>query len=314
VRHWLGVPFAKQPVGELRYTLPQALSSNASSNSIDASNFGPNCPQYESTVPSVYNKIIREFFIWGSSGDDCLTVSIWAPLNPVEAKLPVFLWLYGGGSTTGGSSVPYQNPQKWVQRTQAHIVVSLQYRLNFFGMPNAPFSNGSEVLGFWDVRMAMEWCRDNIEAFGGDPDRMVLWGQSAGAGMTGMQSFAFIDDPIVTGYIQQSGATYDVRAAYTDTTHSNWTFMAEQFSCTYGNDANVTACMQKVPQADVESLISYWVDANRTPPLSFQGQANGVTTFANYTEAYTMGQNSKLPKILSHNLVSQIFPTFSTFC
>ena len=167
VRQFLGVPFAQPPLGDLRFALPQPFPSDASQRHLDATTFGPNCPQYESTVPSVYNQIVREFFIWGSSGDDCLSVSIWAPLTPVKEALPVFIWIYGGGSTTGGSSVPYQNPQKWVQRTQAHIVVSLQYRLNFFGFPNGPFANGSVPLAFFDTRLAMEWTRDNIEAFGG---------------------------------------------------------------------------------------------------------------------------------------------------
>jgi carboxylesterase type B len=226
-------------------------------------------------------------------------------LNPIAAKIPVFIWIYGGGDTTGGSTVPYQNPQKWVQRTQAHIVVSLQYRLNFFGNPNGPFANGSAPLGFYDVRMAMEWTRDNIAAFGGDPSKIVLWGQSAGAGMTGMQSLAYIDDPIVTGYIQESGATYGVFQGYTDSNHNNFTFIAEKFGCA-GNVTNETECMRSVPQADVESLIQFWVDADQTPAFSFQSQPDNVHTFANATAAYLNGHHSKLPKILANNQVRSL--------
>lgn len=298
------MPFAKQPYAELRYRRPQALPSNASSQHIDATNFGPNCPQYESTSPSVYNKIAREFFIWGESGDNCLTVSIWAPLNPVNESLPVFIWIYGGGHTTGGSSVPYQNPQKWVERTQAHIVVSLQYRLNFFGRPNGP--NLTDDLGFWDTRLAMEWTRDNIANFGGDPTRMVLWGQSAGASEVAAQSLSFLDDPIVTGYIEESGAAYGwTKWSYTDTGHGNWTYIAGEFGCTYGDDANITACMQKVPQADVESLIQFRIDTGKTPSFVFQSQGGNSTTWNNATEAYLTGHYNKLPKILAHNLVSK---------
>ena len=297
VRQWLGVPFARAPIGDLRFALPEPLPTNASSRHVDAKSFGASCPQYETTVPSIYNQITREYFIWGSSGDDCLSVSIWAPLEPVKEMLPVIIWIYGGGSTTGGSSVPYQNPQKWVQRTQAHIVVSLQYRLNFFGSPNAP--GLEQNLAFYDTRLAMEWTRDNIAAFGGNPKKMVLWGQSAGAGRTGEQSLAYLDDPIVTGYIQDSGAAYDVRGSYTDVDHTNFTFVAKKLGC-MGDSANLTACMREVPQTDVEAFIQYWVDTKQEPPLVFQSQADNKTTWTNATEAYLSGHYSKLPKILAH--------------
>lgn len=276
---------------------------------MDATHFGPSCPQYEATAPSVYNKIIREFFIWGDSGDDCLTVSIWAPLgqtppviNSNSSGLPVFIWIYGGGDTTGGSSVPYQNPQKWVQRTQAHVVVSLQYRLNFFGSPNGP-GGLDGALGFWDTRMAMEWTRDNIAAFGGDPARMVLWGQSAGAAKVGQQSLAFLDDPIVWGYIEESGAAYGSHSEYSDTTHANWTFIADEFGCTGDAAIDVTQCLQRVPQADIEALIQLRVDAGKTPAFSFQSKKDNVTTFLNSTAAYLAGHYNKAPKILAHTKV-----------
>lgn len=300
VRQWLGVPFARAPVADLRFALPQPLPDNSSSRHVDAKSFGQNCPQYETTEPSIYNQITREYFITGSSGDDCLSVSIWAPLHPINESLPVFIWVYGGGSTTGGSSVPYQNPQKWVQRTQAHIVVSLQYRLNFFGSPNAPGLD--QNLAFYDTRLAMEWTRDNIAAFGGDTSKMILFGQSAGARRVAEQSLGYTDDPIVSGYIQSSGGAYDVRNPYSDYEHSNFTFMAGKFGCT-GDAANLTTCMRSVPQADVESFIQYWVDTNQAPPLSFQGRGDNETTWVNQTEAYLSGSYARLPKIIAHTQV-----------
>lgn len=304
VRHFLGVPFAQQPLGTLRFRRPQPLAANASTRHLDATSFGPNCPQYESTTPSIYSKHIREFFIWGPTDDACLTVSIWTPLNANNSSnLPVFLWLYGGGHTTGGSTVPYQNPQKWVQRTQSHIVVSIQYRLNFFGSPNGPEPGQDESLYFWDTRAAMEWARTNIAAFGGDPARMVLWGQSAGALNTGQQSLTFQDDPIVSGYIQESGGPYGgINTPYTDTTHANWTYIAEAFGCT-GNQSAVLACLELVPSADIEAFQQYRGDSGQTPAFAFQWKGDNVTTFNNGTLAYLSGHYSKLPKILAHALV-----------
>lgn len=300
------MPFAQPPLGDLRFSLPQALPTNASGDGnvvVDASNFGPSCPQYESTTPSVYNKWVREYFIWGETGEDCLTVSIWAPSSPIEEKLPVFIWVYGGGESTGGSSVPYQNPQKWVQRTQAHIVVSVQYRLNFFGFPNGPFANGAANLAFADLRLAMEWTRDNIAAFGGDALRMVLWGQSAGAQLVGQMSIGYPDDPIVTGFIQESGSVWDTSStSYTDTTHQNFTAIAAAFDCT--DAANITACLRAVPEADVEAYIQYYADSGKTPALDYQWLVNNVTTFSNYTTPYLTGHYSPLPKIMASMKVS----------
>jgi hypothetical protein len=128
---------------------------------------------------------------------------------------------------------------------------------------------------------------------------MVLWGQSAGAGQTGQQSFAYLDDSIVTGYIQDSGASYGAFSAYTDSTHQNFTFLAYRFGCT-GSDANLTACLREVPQSDIESFIQYWVDVDASPALDFQSQPNKVTSFYNSTQTYLYGHFNKLPKILSH--------------
>lgn len=128
---------------------------------------------------------------------------------------------------------------------------------------------------------------------------MVLMGQSAGAGLVGQQSLAFPDDPIVTGYITQSGAAWDVRSIYTDTNFANFTFVAQRFGCS-GSLANLTTCMRQVPQDDVEAFIKYWVDAGQTPALSFQSKADDSTTFANATVAYLGGHYAKLPKIISH--------------
>ncbi|TEY86380.1 hypothetical protein BOTCAL_0009g00070 [Botryotinia calthae] len=186
-RHFLGIPYAQSTFGKNRFRKSRPLPASAAQQIIQAGAFGPNCPQYEATAASVYTDMRREYFIQGVNGDDCLSVNVWAPLYPTEDKVPVIVWIYGG-----------------VQRTQSHIVVSLQYRLNLFGQPNTPTENAG--LYIFDARAALEWIRDNIAAFAGDPSRMVLWGQSAGTTLTGALSIDWPDDPIVTGFIQDSGA------------------------------------------------------------------------------------------------------------
>lgn len=155
VRQFLGVPFAQAPIGDLRWEPPATLPANASNRIVDATKFPVNCLQYESAIPTVYSTFVREFFIWGPTGEDCLTLSIWAPTSTKLKNMPVLIFLYGGGLSTGGSSVPYQDPAEWVQRTQSHIVVSVQYRLNAFGFPKAPGLE-SQNLGYLDIRAGVE--------------------------------------------------------------------------------------------------------------------------------------------------------------
>lgn len=129
VAQFLGVPYAEPPVGSLRW-LPAV--AKAPVGTIDATSFSPSCPQFESTVPSVYNIDARNFLISGPSSEDCLTLNIWAPVTTASnctEKLPVLVWIYGGGFQTGGGEIGYQIPSQWVQRSQKHIVVGIKYFL-----------------------------------------------------------------------------------------------------------------------------------------------------------------------------------------
>lgn len=129
VAQFLGIPYAEPPTGNRRWTAPAA---KAPSGTIDATKFGPSCPQYDTSIPSTYEIDTREFLISGPTSEDCLTLSIWAPYTPKTSgnssceKLPVVVWIYGGGHVTGGAQIEYQLPTPWVQRSQAHIVVQIK--------------------------------------------------------------------------------------------------------------------------------------------------------------------------------------------
>lgn len=131
VVQFLGIPYAEPAVGDLRWAPPVAKSPVGE---IDATRFGPSCPQYESRIPSTYNIDAREFLISGTTSEDCLSLSIWAPFTPSYSQnstkvelLPVIIFIYGGGQTTGGAEIEYQLPTPWVQRTQAHLVVQIKW-------------------------------------------------------------------------------------------------------------------------------------------------------------------------------------------
>lgn len=229
VRQFLGIPFAQPPLGDLRWLAPQPLSQPEAQ--VDATDIGPSCIQYFNTnASSVYRNQVLEYNLQGlnRTGDiseDCLKLSVWAPTQDKrhswggrgkghgwggkgeDKGLPVLVYFYGGGFSTGGMNVPAQIPTQWVQRTQDHIVMSFNYRVNIFGQPNAPGLTDQNV-GLQDQRLAVEWARDNIAAFGGDPERIIIWGQSAGSISVDYYSFTYPDDPIAAGMSLDSGTSF----------------------------------------------------------------------------------------------------------
>lgn len=145
VRQYLKIPFAQPPVGPLRWLPPQELTSN-SSDAIDATQYPPSCPQFLSAIPSVYNQVIQPWIPYRydqpapagaslqTSSEDCLYLAIWTPTNATNtSSLPVLFFITGGAFETNGVQVPAQIPNHWVQRTQSHVVVTINYRLNIFG-------------------------------------------------------------------------------------------------------------------------------------------------------------------------------------
>ncbi|KAF9048753.1 alpha/beta-hydrolase [Panaeolus papilionaceus] len=172
---WLGIPFAQQPVGKLRFRAPQPITSPPAGIQ-DASTFGNACPQ--PLIPILNAPI----------GEDCLHLNIWRPqgIKP-DAKLPVLFWIHGGAWTSQSSSEVAFDPttiiQQSVDRGKPIIFVSTNYRLNTFGFlasKDVPIKDLN--MGLQDQRMALNFVQDNIAAFGGDPTKVTIWGQSAGAG------------------------------------------------------------------------------------------------------------------------------------
>ena len=120
VRQFLGIPYAQPPTVDLRWEAPKAISLPSS---INATAHGRPCTQFVATTPNAFNLDVPEYNVQNinTTGEDCLTLSIWAPQN--ATNLPVVVFLYGGGWYTGGDNIAYQIPTQWVQRTKGLIVV-----------------------------------------------------------------------------------------------------------------------------------------------------------------------------------------------
>ncbi|KAK7686724.1 hypothetical protein QCA50_010324 [Cerrena zonata] len=169
---WLGIPFAQPPTGSLRFKAPVAITRPAPGVQ-NATSFGSSCPQPSSS---------------GSQSEDCLFLNVFRPAGTSNnAKLPVLVWFYGGAFMQGTASTNSTDPTRIIQRSVATgkpiMFVSVNYRVNTFGFLSSSHVAPEDLnAGLHDQRMALMFVQDNIAAFGGDPAKVTIWGQSAGAG------------------------------------------------------------------------------------------------------------------------------------
>ncbi|PVH73285.1 alpha/beta-hydrolase [Cadophora sp. DSE1049] len=306
VREFRNIPYAQPPVNSLRFLPPQPLRPSVKHHY--STRFPPSCPQFSSSSASFWNLFASPLLVNNgnqnqSSGlsvqtasEDCLSLAIWTPYNvSADAKLPVAFFMTGGGFSTGGIDITGQRPQSWVNRTQGHIVVTTNYRVNIFGFPNAAASD-SPNLGILDQRIALEWVYANIASFGGDPDSIMLWGQSAGSQSADYHNFAFWDNPIARSSFSQSG-TASKQLSSADFTHSNFTFVAKSLGCDFPEEPFAELeCMQQVPMTEIENFVGNY---KGSPSIKFGPIADEVVIFSNYSARAANGKISPNPAIFS---------------
>ncbi|KAK8038116.1 carboxylesterase [Apiospora phragmitis] len=309
VREFRSIPYAEAPVGDLRWQPPVALRPSTKHHY--SHRFPPSCPQYLTSTLTLWNTNISDFSIATAgeshragqfaqtSSEDCLKLAVWIPRNASRgAGLPVALFVPGGSFVTGGVEVPYQNPAAFVNRTQKHIVVTMNWRVNLFGFPNAAGLEDRN-LGILDVRMALEWVYANIDAFGGDPRRIVLWGQSAGAVAADVLDFAYDDEPLVAGFFLQSGGAVREFARGDDALPTNFSFVARHVGCGDDDPAAELDCMRQVPAALLSNFVGAYGDDKTRPALRFRPTVDGRLIFGNYTARGLAGGLARVPALLS---------------
>jgi para-nitrobenzyl esterase len=188
-----GIPYAAPPAGALRWRAPKPPLPWTGTRA--AQEFGPACPQEKSKDIAA-----------GDMSEDCLTLNIWSAAKRAEDRLPVMVWLHGGGFNKGSARMPVYNGANLAKR--GVVVVTLNYRLGylgFFGHPllteeakaeNEPTAN----FGLLDQLAALQWVKRNIEAFGGDSSNVTLFGESAG----GVSTLALMTAPSARGLFQKA--------------------------------------------------------------------------------------------------------------
>lgn len=181
VTAFLGVPFAAPPLSDLRWRPPQPVASWSGTRG--ATEFSPSCMQRDQA--GGFGPWTPEYIIPGGVSEDCLYLNVWTAAGTPGDKLPVLFWIHGGGYNSGSGSVPVYEGQALARR--GIVVVTVNYRvgvLGFLAHPELTAESGHDASGNYgllDLVAALKWTQANITAMGGDPSRVTIAGQSAGA-------------------------------------------------------------------------------------------------------------------------------------
>jgi para-nitrobenzyl esterase len=202
VLHFAGVPFAAPPVGELRFA--PAAPHPGWDGVRDATHPGKVAPQVPGTMETLAGAGPPDW------DEDCLTLNVFTP--SLEGARPVMVWIHGGGFTGGTGSIDWYDGTRLVERGDV-VVVTINYRLGAFGwlyldhLQGAPAGSGNA--GLSDQMAALAWVRDNIASFGGDPERVTVFGESAGAMSVATLMGVPAAAAMFSGAVAQSGAAHN---------------------------------------------------------------------------------------------------------
>jgi carboxylesterase type B len=292
---FLGMPFAQPPVGDFRLRLPQPLNTTWTGTK-NATQYGYACYGYGSD----------DWVLGNPVSEDCLSINVVRPAGtPSNAKLPIGVWIYGGGGTEGSSLDPRYNlsfiVQQSVEMGKPMIGVSLNYRLQAFGylFGTAVLNAGTANLGYRDQRLALYWIQENIAAFGGDPTKVTIWGESAGANSVGVQTIAYggRDDGLFRGAIQESGgAITSVRVANATTWDQFYNNITRATNCS--TEGDTLACLRKIPINALNAVFNSSVTA-RVP--QWGAVVDGDFIQATGTSSLVNGNFVKVPLLHGRN-------------
>ncbi|KAG8712189.1 hypothetical protein FRC08_014920 [Ceratobasidium sp. 394] len=300
--YFLGIRFAQPPVGPLRFKAPVPWTPPTGTKVVNATRLGDSCEQ---AVEYSSNTI----------SEDCLTLNIWKPTK-VSGKLPVMVWIHGGGYYIGESA---RYPGTFLLERAAKIgkpviYVALNYRFGLYGFPpgQAAADAGALNLGLKDQRLALEWIQKNIKYFGGDPEKVTLFGVSAGAISIAYQTFykggniggAF------RGMILESGSpsTIDVPKPNDSVREAAFKFIANATNCT--TSSTPFECVRSAPAAvlsqankDVIMLDPYYSSFGHSPVTFGATRAPGDDFFTDLpSKALHNGKFAKVPFISGNQL------------
>jgi len=308
-RRFLGIPFAAPPTGERRWLPPGP--PEPWDTPLETSEFSAACPQLVSTASPE-----------PSENEDCLYLNVWAPEPAPSGSLPVMIWFHGGSNTGGstGDDIPFLQPPtlfyngRGLVEEANVVVVTANYRLGVMGFfaheaLSAESADGvSGNQGILDQRMVMEWVQSNIAPFGGDPDNVTIFGESAGAfdvcfHMVSEGSRGLFDRALG----QSGGCTTALRTRSEAEAEAD--VFAEAMGC--GDTTEVATCLRAVPVADLlmEAPVDGAIEdppggdfySGGTPRWQFQAVVDGLVIADQPRTLFDEGDVADVPYLLGSN-------------
>lgn len=307
---YLGIPYAKAPVNQLRWMPPQPYTKWDGIK--DASHFANDCMQLPFPGDSAP--------LGEPVSEDCLYLNIWKAKNVKAKKLPVMVWVHGGGFVNGGASPAIYNGKAFAK--SGVIFVSFNYRLGrfgFFAHPALTAESGSRALGnygFMDQIAALKWVQENIAQFGGDPKNVTLFGESAG----GRSVNALMISPKAKGLFQkaivQSGGgrsssisplmylNKKVQKALTSKDEHNK--FAEDYGIAFAQRFNIEgtdkAALEKLRAIPAEQVVDGLNMGSMSNVVTYSGpMIDGTVVIENDDEGFSKGHQMKIPYIVGAN-------------
>lgn len=297
VRAYLGIPYAKAPIGALRWRPPQPFGrfGTTSAPARLAVAHGSPCAQQK--------------FGWNNGSaehgtEDCLFLNVWSPAG--GTRHPVMVYIHGGSNTAGSAAEELSNGLQLVPR--GVVLVTLDYRLGVFGFLRTPALDaesgygGSGNYGLMDQIAALQWVRDNISAFGGDPGNVTLFGESAGAVDTGL----LMTSPLARGLFQraleESGQVLGLMpTASRQQSEEAWAPVSRAL----GSEVSV------MRQASTAAVLAAEHDTPKPPPENFWGyrgaSVDGHVLPALPARVFAEGHEAPVPLLIGSN-VQEIVP------
>ncbi|KAA1472206.1 alpha/beta-hydrolase [Dentipellis sp. KUC8613] len=307
---FLGIPFAKPPVGDLRFRLP--VPNDPYNGTRSATEYGNMCPQQDAnaTLPDLPLATLAVLAIEAvgfddtSESEDCLTLNVVTPLGTTaSSKLPVLAFIFGGAFEVGGTNTPQEDGTVIVERSvvlgEPIIFVSLNYRLNAFGFLASKEVKAAGVgnIGLHDQRLALRWVQKYIGSFGGDPSKVVIWGPSAGAISVALQMVTNggNTEGLFRGAVMESGSPIPVG----DISHGQkyYDALVQQTDCV--SNIDTLECLRHVPYEKLKPLVDQSVSANsfQSLNLAWMPRADGVFLKDSMQKLVLEGSVAKIPMI-----------------
>ncbi|KAE8446572.1 hypothetical protein EG329_011904 [Mollisiaceae sp. DMI_Dod_QoI] len=272
---FLGIPYAQPPINDLRFRVPQSLNSKWN-NTRNATEWPPFCVGYggdddghDLSEDCLYLNVFRPSITDSSSSPSTVNST-----KTTNALLPVAVWIHGGGLFMGGTNDGRFNLSfiiaNSVNISKPMLAISIQYRLSAFGFLGGreALEGGVTNLGYRDQRLALHWIQENVEAFGGDPRKVTIWGESAGAQSVGAHLLAYNgrDDNLFRSAIAESGGPavsffpVGLSQGYNSTAYQSvYNTLVQNTSCAptlTSFPSTSLSCLRSLPFAELNNVIN----------------------------------------------------------